>query len=123
MLRGEPLDDGTVGVLGVRIAVGNEAGEFLAKVTKLADARVEEPQFGGGQLACRAAGAPLLQLQEARDFRQGKSHRLRALDEAQPISIPLGVSADAARRACRFRYESQALVIAHGLDVDAGSGR
>jgi hypothetical protein len=41
-LRDEALDDRTRRVLRVRIAVGNKAGEFLAQITKLADASVNE---------------------------------------------------------------------------------
>ncbi len=39
------MHDRTLGVLRVRIAVDNQAGEFLAQITKLADASVDEAQL------------------------------------------------------------------------------
>jgi hypothetical protein len=84
------------------------------------DSGVDKAQFGGGELARRVARAPLLQIQKTRDLGERKSHGLRAPDEAQAVDISLSVSADSAERTWGFRYQSQALVIPNGLDVNAG---
>ena len=59
-LQSQSLNDGTSTVVGVRIAVGNQASEFLAKMAQLANAGVDEAQFGGGELSRRAARAASL---------------------------------------------------------------
>ena len=59
-LRGKPLDDRTLGVLSIRVAVGSQAGEFLAQITKLADAGVDGTQLGRGELPRGVTRAPRL---------------------------------------------------------------
>jgi hypothetical protein len=49
-LRSESLDNWTLGVLSVRIAVGSQAGELLAQLNKLSDADIHETQLGRGEL-------------------------------------------------------------------------
>jgi hypothetical protein len=46
------LDDGTGTILGVRVAVGNQACELLVQVALLADAGVHKSELGRGELSC-----------------------------------------------------------------------
>ena len=121
-VHGESLYDRTLGVLRVRVAVGNQTGKFLAQVNKLADASVNEAQLVGGEFPRGAARASRLKREQACDLRECKSHRLSPLDEAQTVRIRLGVPSDAAQRPRRFARELQALVVANRLDVHAGGG-
>ena len=59
-LRGKSLDDRTLGVLSIRVAVGNQGGEFLAQITKLPDAGIDETQLGRGELPRGVTRAPRL---------------------------------------------------------------
>ena len=120
MLRGKSLDDWTLGVLSVGVAVGNQAGEFLTQTTELADAGIDETQLARRKLARGVTRAPVLQGQQTPDLGERKSHRLCALDKAQAVGIRLGVPPDAAERTRGLGHEPQALVVADGLDVDAG---
>ena len=102
LLRSQSLDDRALGVLVVRIAVGNQASEFPAQPAQLSDTGVDKAEFGGRKVACRRARAPLLQFEKTRDFGERKSHGLRALDKAQSMNVPLGISADSAKRTWWF---------------------
>ena len=87
MLGSQPLDDGTLRVLGVRITVGNQAREFPAQAAQLLDSSVDKTQFGGSELARRVARASLLESQKTRNLGERESHGLRALDEPQSVGI------------------------------------
>jgi hypothetical protein len=60
------LPNRTLGVLLVRIAARQQAGEILAQITKVADASIDEVQPGRCEFPSGAARAPRLQ---GRDLR------------------------------------------------------
>src|SRR5207342_3001151 len=71
------------------------------------------------------AGAILVapQRQEALDLLHGEAQIARALDEAQPVQVGLGVQAIAGEGAPGLRDQADALVVPDHLRADAGGGR
>ena len=101
------------------VALPDQAFEQSSHPVEIGNTILDERELVFGQLASRAAVLPILEKEQPLHFFQREAELLGAFDEVQPRDRPGTVTAHGPGLARRLLDQSEALVVANCLLVDA----